>query len=146
MYDLALKDGDLFIGDNGHKLVTGLPRVIQGLSIALREEYGVDRFHPTSGSALQGLIGSAVSGASLPFFVESEVRRVVENWMQAQFLMFRDGATQSMGGTSGVRSDEIVTAIRDIQVSVREDRVAVLVSLETLAGTEATLVQMVEDS
>jgi hypothetical protein len=84
MKTLALVNGDLAIGTNGaYLLYSGASRIKQDLTLALTEEYGTDRFHPTYGSIVQGYLGQVLS-AELMQLVRAEVNRVLQNYLIIQ--------------------------------------------------------------
>lgn len=81
---LALVNGDLAIGTNGaYLLYSGVSRIKQDLTLALTEEYGTDRFHPTYGSIVQSYLGQVLS-AELMQLVRAEVNRVLQNYLVIQ--------------------------------------------------------------
>jgi phage baseplate assembly protein W len=81
---LALVNGDLAIGTNGaYLLYSGVNRIKQDLTLALTEEYGTDRFHPTYGSIVQNYLGQVLS-AELMQLVRAEVNRVLQNYLIIQ--------------------------------------------------------------
>lgn len=112
MKTLAIMDGDFALGSHGYKTVSGLNKTVQDLGIALREHFGVDRFHPKWGSALDSLLGQPIDGLST-MRLESEVRRVVSNYMTVQ----RERATQTHGDGGSVRSSEMLAVIQDVRVA-----------------------------
>jgi hypothetical protein len=82
--DARLVNGDLAIGTNGaYLLYSGASRIKQDLTLALTEEYGTDRFHPTYGSIVQGYLGQVLS-AELMQLVRAEVNRVLQNYLIIQ--------------------------------------------------------------
>jgi phage baseplate assembly protein W len=84
MKTLALVNGDLAIGTNGaYLLYAGVSRIKQDLTLALTEEYGTDRFHPTYGSIVQSYLGQVLS-AELMQLVRAEVNRVLQNYLIIQ--------------------------------------------------------------
>jgi phage baseplate assembly protein W len=84
MKTLALVNGDLAIGTNGaYLLYSGVARIKQDLTLALTEEYGTDRFHPTYGSIVQSYLGQVLS-AELMQLVRAEVNRVLQNYLIIQ--------------------------------------------------------------
>lgn len=84
MKTLALVNGDLAIGTNGaYLLYSGVARIKQDLTLALTEEYGTDRFHPTYGSIVQSYLGQVLS-AELMQLVRAEVNRVLQNYLVIQ--------------------------------------------------------------
>jgi hypothetical protein len=140
MKTFAIANGDLVIGQGGYATVTGLPKVRQDLSIAMREPLGCDRFHPGWGSALLSYIGRPLS-MEISALVEAEVFRLVRNYMAIKANEMQREYLR--GSKSNYSSDEIVTNIQDVKVTWSMDRLYVQVSLITAGASSVTLVSSV---
>ena len=141
MHDLALSNGDIVLGESGHALVSGSQRVLQSLTTGLKESYGVDRFHPRWGSALDSFVGSMTSRGTVPLMVESEVRRVVELWAQSQFLLFREQMERPSAVRGSFAAGEVISGIQSVDVTALLDKVTVRVRLKMLSGETVTMMQ-----
>jgi phage baseplate assembly protein W len=80
---LALQGGDLVVGSQGHRTITGSAKIRQDLALALAEPYGNDRFHPTWGSVLPSYVGRPIT-ADTELLVRSEAQRVVQVYIDIQ--------------------------------------------------------------
>ncbi len=131
-YTLKLTaDGDLDLSTT----VEGLDKLKQDLSIWLREEYGVDRFHPNYGSVLQNFIGENIDELTL-HLVEVEVIRVFSGFQQAQLNLIK----QNPGKYS---MDELLDRIITVNVKLDYDTVYADVTFVTAAGNIGALTESV---
>jgi phage baseplate assembly protein W len=128
---LELRDGDLVIGPSGHALVTGRAKLRQDLSLAVREPYGCDRFHPRWGSMLDSYVGGVIDEFSAAE-VKSEVMRVVGNYMALQ--QDQVSAVNAAGRKPTFGFGEVVAGIDGVEVRQTFDRLYVRVRVRTLSG------------
>lgn len=127
MKTLALADGDLVLSGRGHATVDGVFKTMQDIGIALREEFGIDRFHPNWGSLLPNMIGRPFDESVL-LDVRTEVTRVVNNYLNVQ----RDTVLRRASGAS-VSSAEIIDRVDKVQVVPKDyGRIDVTIFLLTL--------------
>lgn len=127
MKTLALADGDLMLSGRGHATVDGVFKTMQDIGIALREEFGIDRFHPNWGSLLPNMIGRPFDESVL-LDVRTEVTRVVNNYLNVQ----RDTVLRRAAGAS-VSSSEIIDRVDKVQVVPKDyGRIDVTIFLLTL--------------
>lgn len=127
MKTLALADGDLVLSGRGHATVDGVFKTMQDIGIALREEFGVDRFHPNWGSLLPNMIGRPFDESVL-LDVRTEVTRIVNNYLTVQ----RDTVLRRSAGAS-VSSSEVVDRVDKVQVVPKDyGRIDVTIFLLTL--------------
>ena len=141
MKTLAVQDGDLVLGASGYATTRGLSKTVQDLSVALRERFGVDRFHPKWGSGLDSLLGRPIDVLTR-MRLESEARRVINNYMVVQ----REQAVTMMNRGIKVQQGEMVDSI----VEVRVERywttwVKMTVVLRMMDGNAFTLDLSVEE-
>lgn len=140
MLALAVVNGDLAIGPGGYAQVTGVDKVRQDLSIALREPLGIDRFHSGWGSLLDSDLGQPID-QDLAVSIRSEVIRIVQNYMAVQ--QSRLAADTAGGGRTRLRPDEIVQSIEDVNVKQVTDRFFVRLNLKTGGGLKVSILQAV---
>lgn len=127
MKTLALADGDLVLSGRGHATVDGVFKTMQDIGIALREEFGIDRFHPNWGSLLPNMIGRPFDESVL-LDVRTEVTRIVNNYLTVQ----RDTVLRRSAGAS-VSSSEVVDRVDRVQVVPKDyGRIDVTIFLLTL--------------
>lgn len=140
MKTLALKNGDLTLAQGGYQLFTGVDRIRQDLTLALLEEYGTDRFHPKWGSIIMRYIGNVIS-PELQLLVRAEVNRVVQNYIAiGQAEIIRDSAVDVKNRFT---TSDVVRRLVDIKTSTYQDRIDVLLALETLARETVSIKKQV---
>jgi len=128
---LALANGDLVVGPNGHATITTAPKIRQDLALALGEPLGNDRFHTEWGSVLPTYIGQPMDDET-DVAVRAEVARIIEQQMAIQQ---RDISNDSIQGVSArYATADVIAGIQDIQVTVNYDTLRLVVSLVTQAG------------
>jgi phage baseplate assembly protein W len=110
--------------------------VRQDLGVAVREPYGIDRFHPEWGTTLERMIGGVVDKAT-PSIVRAEVMRVIKNYIaRQQYEMQQD---RLAGRTSRYKSGEAIDSVSSVDVVQEFDRIYVRVVLEMASGATNTL-------
>src|SRR5690606_13364976 len=80
---LMLQGGDLELGPQGHRTITGSSKIRQDLALALGEESGTDRFRTNGGSGVPCYAGRPWS-ADTGLLVRSETGRVVQVYIDIQ--------------------------------------------------------------
>lgn len=140
---LALFDGDLMIAQGGYQLFSGARRLKQDLTLALRDEYGSDRFHPRWGSIAMRYIGLVVT-PELQAAVRAEVNRVVQNYIAIQKSeVLRDSQVDVAGRFT---TSDVVRSIIGIRSSIDTDTINVAMTLQTLSRETVTLTNQVTTS
>lgn len=128
MKTLALQNGDLVVGPQGHKTITGSPKIRQDLALALGELYGNDRFHPTWGSMLPGYVGRPIT-ADTELIVRSECNRVVQVYIDVQRSEIVNDSLA--GQRSRYTTADVVARLDSIQTSIAFDSIRVKLLLTT---------------
>lgn len=141
MKTLTLRNGDLALGPGGHQVATGVTKLRQDLGVLVREELGVDRFHPSWGTILPRYVGGTAD-PELAMYVRSEVNRLLQNYIAAQTLQMEADATA--GRRPRYTSDEILAVVDGVQVQTIGTRLNVKVTVRTAAGSTATILRTVE--
>jgi phage baseplate assembly protein W len=141
MKTLALVNGDLAIGTNGaYLLYSGASRIKQDLTLALTEEYGTDRFHPTYGSIVQGYLGQVLS-AELMQLVRAEVNRVLQNYLIIQQNeVLRDSLVDV---ANRYDTSDVVQAVDAVQARAVLDTIYLSATLTTLSRETVTISRQV---
>lgn len=141
MKTLALINGDLAIGTNGaYLLYSGVPRIKQDLTLALTEEYGTDRFHPTYGSIVQSYLGQILS-AELMQLVRAEVNRVLQNYLVIQQNeVLRDTLVDV---TNRFDTSDVVQAVNNVSARAVLDTIYLSATLTTLSRETVTISRQV---
>lgn len=141
MKTLALQGGDLVIGAQGHKTITGSSKIRQDLALALGERYGNDRFHPNWGSALPAYIGSPIS-ADTELLVRSEVARVIQSYIDVQRAEIVNDSLN--GRRSAFTTADVVERLDVIKTKISYDSIRVMVGLTTQARESVSISRTVE--
>lgn len=134
-------NGDLAIGTNGaYLLYSGVDRIRQDLSLALTEEYGADRFHPTYGSVVQGYLGQVLSPEILQL-VRAEVNRVLQNYLVIQQNeVLRDSVVDVQGRFD---TSDVVQSVDNVSARAVLDTIYLSATLTTLSRQSVTISRQV---
>jgi phage baseplate assembly protein W len=138
---LALVNGDLAIGTNGaYLLYSGVNRIKQDLTLALTEEYGTDRFHPTYGSIVQSYLGQVLS-AELMQLVRAEVNRVLQNYLIIQQNeVLRDSLVDV---ANRYDTSDVVQSVDNVAARAVLDTIYLSATLTTLSRETVTISRQV---
>lgn len=141
MKTLALINGDLAIGTNGaYLLYSGVSRIKQDLTLALTEEYGTDRFHPTYGSIVQSYLGQVLS-PELMQLVRAEVNRVLQNYLVIQQNeVLRDTVVDV---TNRFDTSDVVQSVDNVAARAVLDTIYLSATLTTLSRETVTISRQV---
>jgi phage baseplate assembly protein W len=102
MKTFQIQGGDLVIGPGGYATVSGPKKVLQDLSILVREPYGIDRFHPQWGGILEEFVGQEVNPVSRAL-VRGEIERLLQNYMVMQSRQIAADMSREHQDSAGVR-------------------------------------------
>lgn len=128
-YSLALENGDLHATGSRLDIVQGSAKLSQDVDLWLREDYGINRFHPQFGSILDNFIGGVVS-PNTNVEVQSEVLRVLQNYQNIQLSRFQANPQK-------FSPDELLNDVSGVNTQIAYDKVVVTVNFTTAAGTAA---------
>jgi hypothetical protein len=137
---LALQGGDLVVGTQGHKTITGSARIRQDLALALGEPYGNDRFHPEWGSVLPHYVGRPI-GPDTEMLVRSECARVVRTYIDIQRSEIVNDALAAR--RSRYTTSDVVSRLDKIDTSILYDTIRVKLSLVTQSQESLTVARTV---
>jgi phage baseplate assembly protein W len=127
---LALYSGDLMLAQGGYQLYSGVDRIRQDLQLALREEYGSDRFHPKWGSIIMRYIGQ-IQSPHLEALVRAEINRVLQNYIAVQNAeVLRDSQVDVKNRFT---TSDVVRRVTGLVTNMHLDRIDVALALETLS-------------
>jgi len=136
MKTLALANGDLVVGANGHTTTTGHAKIRQDLALALGEPLGNDRFHLEWGSVLPTYIGQPMDEET-NMLVKAEVARIIDQQMAIQQ---REITRDANGGIpSRHNTADVIAQVLGITAEVLYDRIKVTVGLVTMAGVRVNI-------
>jgi phage baseplate assembly protein W len=138
MRGLRLADGDLLLSDAGRcEVVTGQAKLIQTLSLWLREPLGAGFVTVNFGTRLDDMVGEIGDDAALAEAAD-EVRRVLRLYQADQFEAVKEA--QEEGQLFRFTRDEILDSIGDVRASwISETQIGVTAQIGTGAGTTASV-------
>ena len=141
MKTLALRNGDLVVTGTGHQTISGSAKIRQELALALGEEFGADKYHPTWGSILNEFFGKPIDELTQDE-VRTEVARVIQAYIAVQQQeVLSDHLAQR---ASRFHSNDVVTGLNSIDVSMTLDTIFVSVDLQTASGQSVTVSRTVQ--
>lgn len=129
-YSFKLVNGDLSVTGSTMDIVQGTDKLGQDIDLWLREQYQIDRFHPTFGSVLDYFIGGIVS-VSTQVEIQSEIIRVLTNYQTVQLAAFK-------ANPSKFATNELLNTFSVTNIQASYDKILVTVSFTTVAGTTGT--------
>ena len=137
MQTLALVQGDLAIDGTGDYLTfSGVSRIRQDMTLALTEEHGSDRFHPSWGSIIKEYLGQPIT-PHIEQAVQAEINRVAQNYIVLQQQeVLRDSQVDVAGRFD---TSDVVRNISDIRSHTLFDTVYISATLTTLARETVTI-------
>ena len=148
MKTLQVGNGDLQKDSGGRlQFVQGNSKLLQDLTLWLKENYGIGFTTPNFGSTLPAMVGSAITRSSMNE-IQAEVQRVITLYQTQQFLALRQAQTTSQ--LANWNKSEIINSINSINVSsdpyTSYGNVQVAVSLTTLAGSSVDLTVFIDSN
>jgi phage baseplate assembly protein W len=130
-YSFRILNGDLDLSSNTFGVCTGIEKLTQDLSLWIKEEYGIDRFHPDYGSTTESFIGDIASELN-QHELEVEVVRVLNIYQQIQLL-----DVQKNPGKFTL--DELLNTIESVNCTVNYDSIDIKVVFTTASGLVGTV-------
>lgn len=140
MKTFALIQGDLSPSGGGYLLYEGAARINQDLTLALREEYGTDPFHPRWGSVLKQYIGLPIT-ADIKARTLTEINRVINNYITIQNARIVQDSNTSTA--SRYSTDDVVQAVSHMSSQQIYDSLVVSVTLQTISRQSISLNQVI---
>jgi len=107
--------------------VQGVDKLTQDLSVWLREQYGVDRFHPDYGSTLDSYIGDVMDDV-LIHDIQVETLRILTNYQNIQSVSLQKAPSK-------YTLDELLDSVESVDCVAGYDSVYVTVRFSTALGT-----------
>lgn len=130
MKTFALVSGDLSPSGGGYLMVDGANKINQDLSLAIREEYGLDPYHPRWGSILKTYVGQPMT-SDVTAKVLSEITRVINNYITIQNSRIVSDTNSST--PSRYSTDDVVQSILSMNAQPIADSLVVNVTLQTIS-------------
>src|SRR5690606_6558832 len=119
---LMLPGGDLAVGPQGHRTITGSSEIRQALALPLGAAYGTDRFHRDRGSVLPSYAGRPTT-ADTELLVRSETARVVQVYIDIQRAEIVNDTLA--GRRSRYTTADVVSRLDDIDTQIAFDSIRV---------------------
>jgi phage baseplate assembly protein W len=140
MKTFALVQGDLSPSSGGYLMVEGSAKINQDLTLALKEEYGTDPFHPRWGSVLKSYIGLPLT-PEIKTKTLTEINRVVNNYITIQNArIVQDNNTSS---PSRYSTDDVVQGVVSMSAQQIYDSLLVSVTLQTVSRQQININQVI---
>jgi hypothetical protein len=145
-WSLQLRGGDLVIGGATLGTVAGSEKLIQDLRCAILERMGTDEDHPWFGSLIDG---GRLNGVDQPSIiatdnwdmailaVESEIRRIVDQYQKSQII--RTEKDRTTYGKPTLLPGEVLMGIGNMQFFQAQDNLLCRVTFITGANSEITV-------
>lgn len=140
MKTFALVQGDLSPSGGGYLMYEGAAKINQDLTLAMKEEYGTDRFHPRWGSVLKRYIGLPMT-AEVKAKTLTEVNRVLNNYITIQNA--RIVADNTTSSASRFSTDDVVQSIVNLSAQQVYDSLLVSVTLQTVSRQQININQVI---
>jgi phage baseplate assembly protein W len=123
--------GDLDVSSGVMKLVRGIEKLTQDLSLWMREPYKTDRFHVLYGSILDQYVGSIVNQLA-EHEIRAEAIRVLNAYQQIQLAAMKDNPSK-------FDLDELLDTVESVNVKVSYDAVFVDIRFRTASQKVGTV-------
>jgi hypothetical protein len=145
-WSLQLRNGDLVVGGASLGIVSDQSKLTQDLRCAILERMGTDPDHPWFGSLIDGGRLNGVEQESLiattdwnlaVLTIESEIRRIVDQYQKAQIV--RTEQDRTLYGKPTLTPGEILMGISNIEFFQAQDNLLCRVTLITGADREIPL-------
>lgn len=140
MKTFALVQGDLSPSGGGYLMYEGPAKINQDVTLALKEEYATDPFHPRWGSVLKRYVGLPMT-AELKAKVLTEVNRVINNYItiqNARIVSDNNSSTPSRYST-----DDIVQGVTNLSAQQIYDSLIVSLTLQTASRQTLDINQVI---
>lgn len=146
-WSLALRNGDLTLGQAQYGTVTNEAKLVQDLRCWILERMGTDDMHPNFGALIDG--GTAADGTEragvigttdidlAQTLVESEIWRIVREY-QAQQLARAKSERQTYGKTTFTKG-EVLVRLEHVELQQSLDSLNVHLFIVTAADTQIDL-------
>ena len=139
-----LVNGDLQVERRGFTIVHAQDKLVQDLTLWIREKVGTDPMTPTFGSTLDGAI---INGVETPTFIgqivspqtQAQIASVLTNLLQRyqtlQLQKMRDEAI-TYSGRHTLEASEVISSIDEIKVTNVGTTILAQITLTTLANSQ----------
>jgi phage baseplate assembly protein W len=144
---LKLVNGDLYISNRSLHTVRGKEKLLQDLSLRLREKIGTDPMTPTYGSILDG---GVINGSEVPSFIgrvinpsvkeeiHAEIAEQISKYQREQLEKIKSETVRYQGKNTLDKS-EVIYSIDSINISNIGTTIVAQVTLTTLANEQVNL-------
>jgi len=146
-WSLKLQNGDLAIGPKGLETVDNENKMIQDLTLELKQPMGSDLNNPSYGSLIDGGVNSdgviyeSIIGdtdlSMVDLRVRSEILRIVGNYQSRQLA--RAKADKMKYNSQSLTKGEVLAGIEAIDIKQNLDKLDVKVHLKSASGSIETI-------
>ena len=137
MKTLQIQNGDILL-DSGGKLqfIQGTSKLVQDLTLWLKEPLGVGYTTPNFGSTLTSMIGGTIGTATI-VQVQAEVQRILNLYQSQQILSLK--TAQNLSQLGNWNKSEIINSINSVQASQSYNSIVVNVIMTSLSNTQLSI-------
>jgi len=144
MKTLQVQNGDIQLDSGGRLLFRrGSDKLVQDLTLWLKEPYGTSFTAPSYGSTLTSMIGGSMDSGTTAL-VQSEVSRILNLYQSQQILSLQ--TAQNLSQLSNWNKSEIIGSINSVSVSQYYTSVIVEIVLTTLANTSVSFTMNINEN
>ena len=137
MKALQVTDGDIQLDSGGKlKFLQGTSKLVQDLTLWLKEPLGVGFTTPNFGSTLTSMIGGTIGTATI-VQVQAEVQRILNLYQSQQILSLK--TAQNLSQLGYWNRSEIINSINSVQANQSYSSIVVNVTMTSLANTELSI-------
>ena len=137
MKTLQVTNGDIQLDSGGRlQFLQGTSKLVQDLTLWLKEPLGVGFTTPNFGSTLPSMIGGTIGTATI-VQVQAEVQRILNLYQSQQILSLK--TAQNLSQLGYWNKSEIINSINSVQASQSYNSIVVNVTMTSLANTQLSI-------
>ena len=137
MKTLQVTNGDIQLDSGGRlQFLQGTSKLVQDLTLWLKEPLGTGFTTPNFGSTLPSMIGGTIGTATI-VQVQAEVQRILNLYQSQQILSLK--TAQNLSQLGYWNKSEIINSINSVQASQSYNSIVVNVTMTSLANTQLSI-------
>jgi len=136
MKTITVSNGDIQLNSGKIQFSVGSDKLIQDLSLWLKEPIGTGYTTPNFGSTLTSMIGGSQSGSTVSM-VTHEIIRVLQLYQGQQIIYLQNA--QNSAQLSNWNKSEIIQSVTSVDVSISNTTVLASVTVITLSNSTINL-------
>jgi len=137
MKTLQVTNGDIQLDSGGRlQFLQGTSKLVQDLTLWLKEPLGTGFTTPNFGSTLPSMIGGTIGTATI-VQIQAEVQRILNLYQSQQILSLK--TAQNLSQLGYWNKSEIINSINSVQASQSYNSIVVNVTMTSLANTQLSI-------